>query len=329
MKKITCVGYHATGSGVIDDLFREFDNVSHGWYEAETTLLQQSDGISDLEFHLVECPNRLTTGVAVERFIRYAKNNRIMLEKIFGKEWMALCYEYINSITKFQFQGYHDPQLYVRKPYLQYVHLWYRLLNKLRLQRYKQPVWYDYFPNATEYHACIEESEFLEKTRDFIDKLVEKIPCKENTEFVLLDQLIAGNYPYRYLRYVRDLKVIVVDRDPRDLFIHHEIHGDHALPKRDPYQFCVHYRDIRKKKGEIDTSKVLYVTFEDMIYKYDEMIKMVMDFVGISPEHHVSPKTHFIPTKSINGTRLWERYPQYSDSVKIIEKELPDYLYNY
>ena len=84
-----------------------------------------------------------------------------------------------------------------------------------------------------------------------------------------------------------------------------------------------------KKNGEIDTSKVLYVTFEDMIYKYDEMIKTVMDFVDISPEHHVSPKTHFIPTKSINGTRLWERYPQYSDAVKIIEKELPDFLYNY
>ena len=39
MKKIACVGYHGTGAGVVDDLFREFDNVYHGTYEAEVRLL--------------------------------------------------------------------------------------------------------------------------------------------------------------------------------------------------------------------------------------------------------------------------------------------------
>ena len=53
MKKIACVGYHATGAGVIDDLFREFDNVAQGQYEVESRLLQDPDGISDLEYNLV------------------------------------------------------------------------------------------------------------------------------------------------------------------------------------------------------------------------------------------------------------------------------------
>ena len=46
MKKIACVGYHATGAGVIDDLFREFDNVAQGQYEVESRLLQDPDAVS-------------------------------------------------------------------------------------------------------------------------------------------------------------------------------------------------------------------------------------------------------------------------------------------
>ena len=162
----------------------------------------------------------------------------------------------------------------------------------------------------------------------FIEKLCDQIPHNENTEYVVIDQMVGGNYPDRYLRYVKDLKVIVVDRDPRDLYIHMQIHHDEKLPK-EPWHFCQIYKDIRAKKGNIDSSKVLYISFEDMIYSYESMTKKVMDFVGVSAEHHVAPRTHFDPSKSIMGTRLWKAYPQYSGAVEIIERELPDYLYHY
>ena len=74
MRKIACVGYHATGAGVIDDLFREFDNVAQGTYEVETRLLQDPDGISDLEYYLVDNPHRLNSGYELKRFLTYVKN---------------------------------------------------------------------------------------------------------------------------------------------------------------------------------------------------------------------------------------------------------------
>lgn len=329
MKKIACSGYHATGSGVIDDLFREFDNVAQGYYEAESMFLQAPDGLSDLEFHLVENPNRLNTGIAIERFLRYVKDQRRMYNKIFGPEWEDICHEFIDSISKFQYIGYHVPQLMVKRPFTKYMILFHKVVNRLRPQMCRKPVWYDYFPYEREYHASIEENEFLEKTRNFMEKLSSKIPANDKTEFVLFDQLIGVDNPNRYMRYVKDLKTIIVDRDPRDLYIHHEIHGDHALPKRNPYQFSVHYRDIRKRKYDTDPSNVLFVTFEDMIYNYEKMVKKVIDFVGISSEHHVAPMTHFVPSISKQGTRLWERYPQYNDAIKVIEQELPEFLYNY
>ena len=328
MKKIACVGYHFTGSGVIDDLLRECDNVSYGQYESECRILQDPDGVSDLEFHLVECPNRLKTGIAIDRFLRYVKDEKRMNQKVVGNDWMRICEEYINSITKFEFIGYHNRQLVARKPYIRYVILLNKVLNKLKPKRFRHPWWFNYFPKATEYHAYITESEFLEKTRIFIDNLCERFPQNEKTEYVVVDQMVAPNYPERYLRYVNNLKIIVVDRDPRDLYIYTCNLGDHILPK-EPHQFCVQYRDMRRSVGKIDPTKVMYVSFEDMIYKYDEMVNKVLDFIGISPDHHLFPRTHFDPSKSIKGTKLWEKYPQYEDAVKIIEQELPDFIYQY
>lgn len=328
MKKIACVGYHATGAGVIDDLFREFDNVAQGHYEAESRILQDVDGISDLEFHLVECPNRLKTAVAIERFLRYAKTNRRMYEKIYGKKWLSMCKAYIESITKFRYEVYNLRAIMAQHPLAYYWYLICKSFNRLKPIQLRHPGWYNYFHGSKAYHADVSEEDFITLTQDFIEQLCNQIPHNENTEYVVIDQMIGGNYPERYLRYVKDLKVIVVDRDPRDLFIHMQIHHDEKLPK-DPWQFCQIFKDIRQRKGIIDDSKVLYVSFEDMIYSYELMIKKVMDFVGISPEHHVAPRTHFDPTKSIRGTQLWKVYPQYTEAVKIIEKELPDYLHTY
>lgn len=106
MKKIACVGYHATGAGVIDDLFREFDNVAQGQYEVESRLLQDPDGISDLEYNLVDNPHRLNSGFAVKRFLKYVKTTNRTYTKIFGRKWKQLSEQYAHSLATFEFQGY-------------------------------------------------------------------------------------------------------------------------------------------------------------------------------------------------------------------------------
>ena len=328
MKKIACVGYHATGAGVIDDFFREFDNVAQGGYEAESRYLQDLDGISDLEFHLVECPNRLKTAVVIERFLRYAFESRRMYEKVYGKHWMSICQDYVKSITKFQYVGNNTHAVIARNPYARIRLFLCRAINKLKPPKYRHPNWYNYFPGFKVYHACIGGQEFIEKTQHFIEVLCEQIPHNEKTEYCMIDQMIAGNYPERYLRYVKDLKVIIVDRDPRDLYIHMVLHNDQKLP-HDVSQFCDIYKDIRHRMGRIDEDKVLYLNFEDMIYSYHETTKKVMSFVGVSESHHVAPFSHFDPQKSIKGTKQWLKHPEFNHEISYIEKELPEFLYDY
>ena len=178
-----------------------------------------------------------------------------------------------------------------------------------------------------EYAVNITSERFLDETRKYCDKLCEVLN-KQNKEYVVLDQAVSPQNPDRYLKYINDLKIIVVDRDPRDVYINDIIiNQDNVLPK-DVKEFCYIFKASRKK---IDTKSkdVLFINFEDMIYDYDNTTKKVMDFLGLKEKNHIKPKQIFIPEKSKNNTKLWEKYNEYSKEMKFIEKELKEFIYKY
>ena len=327
MKKIACCGYHYTGSGVIDDIFRECDNVYQGTYEAEVSLLQAADGVSDLEYHLVENPSRLSSGVAIKRFLALIDSKSRQLRKIVGKDGVDLCYGYAKSLALIHYHGYMSGDVLFFTPLQKLQWYYHKILKKILRKFYKYPQDSNIVPSVMTYYSRLTESEFLEKTRAFVEELC-RIANKENKEYIMLDQFIGTGNPARYIRYVDDIKAIIVDRDPRDLYINRISQNDRVLPK-DPHEFCIHYRNIRKTIGSIPKDKVMVVNFADMIYHYNEYVQRVFDFVGIDKSHHIAPKTHFNPDISIKGTKMWERFPEYADAVRIIEQELPEFLYNY
>lgn len=327
MRKIACVGYHATGAGVIDDLFREFDNVAQGTYEVETRLLQDPDGISDLEYYLVDNPHRLNSGYELKRFLNYVKLTTRSYRKIFGSRWRELSEEYVDNLAKFSFPGYWHGDVWLLSSFWRNVHTFRRGLAKVTPKRFRKPSYYNYFPWLNSYHVDLTREDFIRITQDYMEKLCREVN-PENKEFVVLDQLVSPANPARYARYVNDLKTIIVDRDPRDVYIHQLNHKDHVLPV-DPMQFCAVYRDNRKAVSSLPEDECMYVTFEQMIYHYDEYVKKVLDFVGISERNHVQKRKFFDPDKSIKNTKLWEKTDKYADAVAIIEKELPDMLHRF
>lgn len=327
MKKIACVGYHATGAGVIDDLFREFDNVAQCSYEFEFRILQDPDGISDLEYNLIENPHRLNSGFAVKRFQKYLKRMRYAYTRNFGPQWVKASEKYISELVKIEYSGYWHGDIWLLNPVLQYYHLACRAISRISPKKLKKPAYYNYFPRLHTYHVCVDEMDFLKHTQAYLDALCEAINPEEK-EFILMDQPFSPSNLARYTRYVDDVKTIVVDRDPRDVFIFQQLIKEHTLPS-DVYGFCEVYRDSRNKVSDAPEGSCLYVTFEDMIYHYDENVKKVLEFVGIDESHHVRKRERFNPDISIKNTKLWEKYPEYADEVKVIEEKLDEFLYHY
>lgn len=327
MKKIACIGYHATGAGVIDDLFREFDNVTQGLYDVECRVLQDPDGIADLEYNLVENPHRLNSGFALKRFLRYVDRTNRTYKKIFGPRWKEISRDYVNSLVEFEFDGYWHGDIWLLPKAYQYYHLFRRGMSKIAPKKFKKPACYNYFPFLKSYHVCIDEERFLEATRDYMDKLCEAMN-PEGKEYVMLDQLYAPGNVARYSRYMRDTKAIIVDRDPRDVYIRQQIVNAPTLPS-DPRQFARAFKDARIKTSEALPEECLYVTFEDLMFDYDATIKKVIDFVGIDERHHVNKKAHFDPAVSSKNTRIWEWMPEYAEAARIIAEEIPEFTHNF
>jgi len=328
MKKITCISYHGTGSGAVDDFLREFSNVHLASQELECRFLQDPNGISDLYFHLVENWHRLNSGFSIKQYEKFVKMYNHNYSLIFGRGWKIESKKYINSLIKYKFKGYWHADILEVNPFSKCIYKCRRLVSKIMPKKIRKTSDYNYFPKLISYHSLISKEEFLNKTRRYVDDLCSYINDKPD-DFVVLDQFIATTNIERYNMFVDDLKIIIVDRDPRDLYISGlcKRWKTHVLP-HDVDIFCQQYMDMRKSLDlELKNSNVLKIQFEDLIYNYDSTTNKIVSFLGLNKKNHVRKQEFFNPSISINNTKLWEKYKDYENEIKIIENKLHDYCY--
>ena len=165
---------------------------------------------------------------------------------------------------------------------------------------------------------------FAEFLFDFANK--NKLP------YVMVDQIVPPTNTKRYLRYFNDIKVIVTERDPRDIFLLERNEWKWGvIPVKDVKEYVEWFRITRRysNPADEDKSRVLRIQFEDLIYNYEETSARVIGFVGIDPSHHTAPKSCFDPAKSIKNTNVAKRYPGCEEELKYIESELREYLYEF
>lgn len=331
MKIVTCASYYGCGSSAITDMISEFNGVK-SLTNYEFRFIHDIDGLSDLEFHLVQCPNRHNSGHALKRFEKVSKfyagrwfNKRY--EPFFNNQYMRLTNEYIESLLKFKHNGFWFFDMYDRGTNVYYL---YSLLSKL----YKAHPCRLYKPLANEktYFSHPSEDEFLKYTREYIHKLLQEAN-NENQPYLLVDQILPSSNINRCLRYFSDkVYLFVVDRDPRDIYLSEKYYWHESVaPTETPEAFCDWYRYAREcAKGETyDNTVVMKLQFEDMIYKYDDIKEKIMSFCGLSESDHIRPFSKFNPKRSVGNTQIWVDKPELAKEIKIIEELLPEYLYDF
>ncbi len=328
LRVVSCVGYHVTGSGAVDDYLKEFGSCVSTPFEKECRFIQDPDGISDLEYNLIQNWHRLNSGFAIKRFRSFCKRYNASYSAIFGKEWMRIVDEYLEKLISFTFKGYWHADIRVQRPIPAVVYYLKRILqNILHIPPWK----WNLLPNEKTYHVYLTEDEFINKTQIFTDKLIRSARNGNNEGFLLLEQLIPTTNIKKCMRYFSDIKVIIVDRDPRDVYITHARCNMHVLPY-DVDKFCESYVDSRRNiKFELEgmQDQVLFVKFEDLIYKYDTTTDNIKKFLGIDESDHLYPMAVFDPNVSANNTKQWLNFPEYRYNCDLIEQKIPEYLYKF
>lgn len=339
MKIITCAGYYGTGSSAVTDLLGEFDNV-HFMGDYEFRFIQDPGGIADLEYNIVENYHRHNSGHALKRYKRnvdFLAGNRFLkrYEGFFNGQFKKLSYQYIDSLTAFRFKGYWHQDV-VDKGLLFWVYerilsnIFQRLIVPvLRGKNNLEPKTLNLMPNEYTLVPYASAEYFYSITQDYLEKLF-SIANKDEKEFIMVDQLVPPSNSQKYCKYFKDIKIISVDRDPRDIYLlEKEIWKGGCVPTENIEDFCKWYELTRHHlvAEKDDPQKVLRIQFEDMVYHYQETIERIFVFLGLDKDHHKEPRSKFNPDKSIRNTQIWKRYPERIEEMRFIEKTLEKYCY--
>lgn len=332
MKKIiTCTGYHGTGSSLITDYLKEFEEID-SMGDFEFRFIQDPNGIADLEDRLIKNNSRLNSDRAIYEFLRLIKilnsnyTNKFWKKSqyklIFHNNFMKYSEEYINSLVDLSWTGYwHDFEFRKFNFYSRIRNIFFRLIECIvKKKNYgKERLMYYSYPVDT----------FYDKTKVYLNKLFDEISDKP---ILALDQLVPCCNVNRYLNYFDDIKVVILDRDPRDIYILNKVvWKESVVPCQNVDVFIKHFKLLRKHKQfeKEDKDKILRIKFEDAIYKYDETMEKVNNFLGIENLEHSAQKKYFNPNLSINNTQIFKLYPNLRKDILKIEEELKDFCYDF
>ena len=333
-KVIIPLSYMGSGSSAVTDLISEFANVNNKYGSFEYVFLHCPNGVFDLEDKLLIGNNSLKSDEAIHTFLKTMKelyNKKYYwvgnYNKIIGSDFYNRCVQYVNELIDFKLDNYWYIQentnfkMAVKLAIRKIVYI--LTFKKVDLEK---PLLYN-----TMYLSYPSEEKFYKVTKKFIYDIFEMIDAGKDD--LLLDQLLLPHNLFRVKNYFDDnVKMIVVDRDPRDVFITNKyvwrFKHDGVPYSYDVKEFCEQYKKIRLIEKGYKNKNILKIHFEDLIYKYDETLKEIIKFLGYENRKQVLKGKKFNPEKSIVNTQLFNNL-KYQEEAKYIAKELKDYLYNF
>lgn len=268
-KKIIVLGSGYSGSGAVFDYLAGRPDVYDPFNGREFRLIQDPGGITSLHYAVGAGFSINVANAAIHEFVglckRMGRSTKSLppglgYHNIF-KDYFEKVNHYIDSITDITYHGI--PVSEVAKLSF-YKALDVRISRSMYKNRGKKP-------RKGIMYLPVAENVFLEKTKHFLDSLFDLKPEIKNKMPVLINQ--GGSFwkPLSSTQYYGDRHVIVVTRDPRDIYIEMQTKG-YGYPDGDVTLFCNWYRNVieRINHTEWDKGVITHIRFEKFVEHFDE-----------------------------------------------------------
>ena len=331
---ISTCSFGSSGSSAVSDYLCECEGVQV-MDKLEFTVANMVDGLEDLEFQLmIKNPRQSSSIYALQRFKKAVMSRALGWNKrtgipIFRVE--EITDEFIRSITQVSFVG---PSPMIDKKHSEFfrVHVGDSLIKRRIIATLEKKGFVknnvDFYP-LEKVNMAIHPENFYEEAWKFIKTLLVEMGVDFRNK-VVLDQAFMGSDPARSMTFYEDSYAVVVDRDPRDMYIFAKkvlLSRGRFMPTDTVENFIKYYRLLRLGKNySVETDRILHIRFEDMIYNYETTTEKINRFLNVK---NVRPKSVFVPELSAANTNLIRKFPEFHEDVKKIEKALPEYLFDF
>lgn len=336
-KIIVPTGYMGSGSSAVTNILSEIEGLKEGNGDYEYVLLHCPDGIFDLEDKLLRGNNALRSDEALYRFEQCIKTLYeskgywiSMYKDKVSPAFLEYSEKYIGELVttssdKVYWYFQQNPDTLSMK----WKYFLYKCISKFTSGKANVQI-------PLKYHnvriALPSEEKFYGSTRKYLNRFYEDLGYKSHS--IVLDQFLLPHNLYRIDHYFdEDLRVIVVDRDPRDVFVlnKYKWYPDKvALPyPLDADDFAKMYAKMRESERIIDDIRVLRIHFEDLVFQYEDSLKKIYQFLEIDEKKHSDKMKFFNPDISIKNTQLFNVSEEIQEECKILEEKLKEYLYSF
>lgn len=324
MKFVNITGYAATGQTALYDLFREFDGYSVPSH-FEFVLIKESYGILDLENFLIDNWEILRSNTAIKDFLEFCdilnrKGNKFFqfgynYKEIIHKDFLKYTEEYVNKLTTCTYMGASMVNLY----------------HKNKFDYFKDKVISKFLnkPNYNKMYISQPNYEiFIKETQDYLEKLFYMLSNK-GINTMVIDNAIPTSNMEKSLKYFKNIKMIIVDRDVRDtyvdlvqkkLLIGAELHLEDNVTK------YINWAKSMREKTDYELPNVMKINFEDLILDYDNTLLKLSEFLEEDIQH--SRQFEFLDPKiSKKNIGIWKTYSN-QDLMNQIFEQIPEYCNN-
>ncbi len=338
---IAVTGYYGTGSSAVLDLLSEYEGCSEaGLHSYEHIPFYYPNGLFDLEYKLLYCndPHRSDEAIKSFRKAMYELNEKDFgwcgsYKKMYGDDFKIIVDEFIEGLVQHTCEGEwynysedeHFSFLKFTKDCIKALIPGKKVYGKFGFEPFKLTV------RKMEF-SFPSEQEFFDLAKKFVRNYIKMIN-RTNVPNLLLDHLVFPHNAYKLEKYFDDdFRLIVVDRDIRDMFALCKYiwkSRGYATPyPEEPSAFLSHWKKMKNAERRINHPQVLYINFEDLVYNYDQTVRKIENFVGFSASQHKCPKKRFIPENSINNTQNFKIEKEWEQEVETFT-DVDDYLYNF
>lgn len=338
---VAVTGYYNTGSSAVLDLLQEYQHVSMVPAidrQYEHVVFYTSGGLFDLCTLLTHGNSPHTSDMVINHFVQAMKrlNDYDMvwfgsMKKLFGDRFTTLVDDFVNEISTSK-KG--ETSEHIISSHYSLIKAAVQFALKIIQHRpvvqygraYKRDGWPVYF-------SMPDEDTLFTAVKRFTKGYFSLFDTDADIALKLFDHLIWPQQIDEFSRcFDDDMKFIILDRDPRDLFLISKYNSwrlNHAKPHypTDPHVFVEEWK--RTHVASFSNPNAVQLHFEELIYDYDNAVEKVESFLGLKNEWHIEKGKHLQPEKSIENTQLFQLNDDWHKEVKVIEDQLGDFLYSF
>lgn len=342
-QNIAVTGYYGTGSSAMLDLLSEYDNVSivpEIGHTYEHVIFYYPNALFDLCTLLRHGNTPQGSDMAINNFLDSMKRlNKYDFDwfgsykKLFGNEFMNIVDTFVDNISECKdgSSSYHV----IKSRFSPIKFLAQEIMRLIWKRNYATRGNIHVVDKKPMYFSMPTESELFPVVKQFTNEYFSLFKLAERKKYRVFDHVIwPQQIDEQKECFDENFKVIVLARDPRDLFILDKYiwHMPPLGTGKPHFGYDVkHFVEEWKRTfiKSFENSNTCQIYFEDLVYNYDSTSKLIESFLGLSEEQHSLKFTEFDPKKSIENTQVFLCSDEWKEEVDYIAKELSDYLYEF